>query len=315
MSSETGFGHLKQCPKCTTLIDAQSTLCGTCGYPIVDASPAAHADSTPLRGAEPATSETPEIPFTVSGEIIPAQRAGRTRQSQRVPQWSIPVLGGAAVVAVVAAVVAFGWLHAQSPDAAPAAPGPAATTAIPKPSVMPHASPATPAIVEPPPRQKWQGRRQASWASDGSKTISFELPASDDVPVWMTKVRPQLVVRCVSRTTDVFVALGSAASVEQQTGRHTVQIQIDDDPVIVQQWSDSESSHELFSPDGLLLTRVLADAHRLRFGFTPFNSAPVVVDFTVEGFEELAPLVAKTCGWRLEDDIQERNPVRVARRK
>jgi len=313
--AETGFAHLEQCPKCTALIDAQATYCRSCGYQIVTDPPtAAHADSAPTHGGEPvATNETPEVPFTVSGEIIPPLRAERMRQSQRVPQWSIPVLGGAAVVGLVAAVVAFGWLHAQAPDPAPAAPRPGATPVIPKPpSVMPHASPA---IVEPPPKQKWQGRRQASWASDGSKTISFELQASDDVPVWMAKVRPQLVVRCISRTTDVFVALGSAASVEQQTGRHTVQIQIDDDPVIVQQWSDSESSHELFSPNGLLLTRVLADARRLRFGFTPFNSAPVVVDFTVEGFEELAPLVARTCGWRLEDDIQERNPARVARRK
>jgi hypothetical protein len=177
---------------------------------------------------------------------------------------------------------------------------------------MPHASTA---IVEPAPRQRWLGRRQASWASDGSKTITFELQASDDVPVWMAKVRPQLIVRCVSRTTEVFVALGSAASVEQQSGRHTVQIQFDDDPVIVQQWSDSESSHELFAPDGLLLTRVLADARRLRFGYTPFNAAPVVADFSVEGFDELAPIVAKTCGWRLEDDLQERQPPRVARRK
>jgi len=295
--SEPGFDPLQQCPNCTALIEGDVQTCPSCGHQIaVGASQAAPADS-----------ESPEVPFTVSGELMPAQRAGRTRQSQRVPQWSIPIFGGAAVVGVVAAVIAFGWLHAQAPD-----PPPAAQSAIPKPAAMPHASPT---IVEPAPRQQWQGRRQASWASDGSKTISFELPASDDVPVWMAKVRPQLVVRCVSRTTDVFVALGSAASVEQQTGRHTVQIQIDDDPVIVQQWSDSESSHELFSPDGLLLTRVLADAHRLRFGFTPFNSAPVVVDFTVEGFEELAPLVAKTCGWRLEDDIQERNPSRVARRK
>ena len=47
----------------------------------------------------------------------------------------------------------------------------------------------------------------------------------------MSRVRPQLVVRCVARTTEVFVALGSAASVEKQTGRHTVQIQIDGQPV------------------------------------------------------------------------------------
>jgi hypothetical protein len=237
---------------------------------------------------------------------MPARRAGRTRESHRVPKWSLPVLGGAGLLAAITAVMAFGWLHAESQD--PVSP---ATIVVPKPSAMPHG----PTIVEPPPRQQWLGRRQASWAADGSKTIAFELQASEDVPVWMAKVRPQLVVRCVSRATEVFVVLGSAASVEQQAGRHTVQIQIDEDPVIEQQWSDSESSHELFSPDGLLLTRVLADAHRLRFGFTPFNSAPVVADFSVEGFEELAPLVAKTCGWRLEGEVQERQPARVARRQ
>jgi hypothetical protein len=177
---------------------------------------------------------------------------------------------------------------------------------------MPHASTA---IVEPPPRQKWQGRQQASWASDGTKTITFELQASEDVPVWMAKVRPQLVVRCLSRTTEVFVALGSAASIEQQTGRHTVQIQIDDDPAVMQQWSDSESSHELFSPDGLAMARRLADARLMRFSLSPYYSQPVTAAFTVEGFDQLAPLVARTCGWRLEDDGPEYQPPRVARRK
>jgi hypothetical protein len=303
--SESGIHPLQQCPNCTTLIGADATSCPSCGHQlVVDASPAAPGGSADSPSGGPAaTNERGDVPFTVSGQLMP----GRTRQSHRVPQWSIPVLGAAGVLAVITAAVAFGWLHAQTTD-----PVPAAQTVVPKPSAMPRASTA---IVEPPARQQWLGRRQASWASDGSKTITFELQASEDVTVWMSRVRPQLVVRCVSRTTDVFVALGSAASVEKQTGRHTVQIQIDDDPVIEQQWSDSESSHELFAPDGLLLTRVLADAHRLRFGFTPFNSAPVVADFSVEGFEELAPLVAKTCGWRLEDPIQERQPARVARRK
>jgi hypothetical protein len=122
--------------------------------------------------------------------------------------------------------------------------------------------------------QKWLGRRQATWASDGSKTITFELPAREDVSVWMTRARPQLVVRCLSRTTEVFVSLGSAASVEQQTGVHTVKIEIDDDPAVVQQWTDSVSSQDLFSPDALTLTRRLADAQRMRFSYTPFNAQP-----------------------------------------
>src|SRR5262249_59535913 len=37
-------------------------------------------------------------------------------------------------------------------------------------------------IKESAPRPAWVGRRQATWARDGSKTISFELAALQDVP-------------------------------------------------------------------------------------------------------------------------------------
>jgi hypothetical protein len=149
--------------------------------------------------------------------------------------------------------------------------------------------------------QKWTGRRQAWWASDGSKTIAFELNASNDVAVWMARARPQLVARCVSRVTEVYVSLESPASLEQEAGSHTVRIQIDDEPAVVQQWTDSESGKELFAPDAVELTRRLADAQRMTFGFTPFNASPAVVEFTVQGFNELAPLVASACGWRLDE--------------
>jgi hypothetical protein len=45
--------------------------------------------------------------------------------------------------------------------------------------------------------------------------------------------------------------------------------------------------------------RQLAKGNRLHFGFTPYNAAPATVDFAVQGFDELAGLVAGTCGWRL----------------
>jgi hypothetical protein len=52
----------------------------------------------------------------------------------------------------------------------------------------------------------------------------------------------------------------------------------------------------VFAPDGAQLTERLARAHRLRVGFTPFNSKPVTAEFIVVGFDELAPLVTRTCG-------------------
>ena len=160
---------------------------------------------------------------------------------------------------------------------------------------------AAPEITEPAPLPTWVGRRQAGWARDGSKTITFELRARNEVPVWMTHARPNLVVRCLSHATEVFVETGSAASIEPQDGAHTVRVQVDDGPIEVQQWSDSVSQQELFAPNGLVLARRIARAHRLRFGFTPYNAKPVVADFPVDGFDQLAPLVGRTCGWALDE--------------
>jgi hypothetical protein len=39
----------------------------------------------------------------------------------------------------------------------------------------------------------------------------------------------------------------------------------------------------------------------MRFGFRPYNAAPVTADFLVEGFDRLAGLVASTCGWPMDD--------------
>jgi Type VI secretion system VasI, EvfG, VC_A0118 len=301
--SDPGLSPVQQCPQCTALIEAEATFCRNCGHTVVRDDSIAEESPT---GELPR--EVPEIPPVVpfvdapvaSEALVPAT-IRRARASHPVARWSMPMLGGAGVLAAVTAMLAFGWLHAQTQDTTDVAPAPAARAAA-------------PAIVEPAPAQQWTGRRKAYWATDGTKTIAFELDANNEVPVWMTRVRPQLVVRCVARTTEVYVSLGSPASLEQEAGSHTVRIQIDSDPAVVQHWTDSDSSKELFAPDGVGLTRRLADAERMTFAFTPFNAPPAVVEFTVQGFNELAPLVASTCGWRL-DETQVSQAPRSARLK
>ena len=140
--------------------------------------------------------------------------------------------------------------------------------------------------------------------------ISFELKATHEVPVWMSRVRPVLVVRCLYRATEAFVVIGTSASFEQIDSR-TILLQWDDDPQMVhQQWASSESGQELFSQNGVAFVRQLAHVNRLRFGFTPFNAQPVTVEFAVQGFDQLAGLVASTCGWRLNERT---TPTRSAR--
>lgn len=194
------------------------------------------------------------------------------------------------MLAGVAFVLALGWLRGDAPvrTAAAAAPAaPAATKSV------------APPVIESGPAPTWTGRRTPTWARDGSKTISFQLEATREVPVWMSRVRPVLAVRCLSRATQVFVAIGTSANFEEDAYRRTIRLQWDDGPETAQQWQTSESGQELFAPDGAAFVGQLARGQRLRFGFTPFNAQPVTAEFVVQGFEPLAKLVAGTCGWRL----------------
>jgi hypothetical protein len=204
-------------------------------------------------------------------------------------QTTLIVVGAAGMLAGVAFVLAFGWLRGDAPvQTAVAATPPAAAATKPVASAL-DAGPAP----------AWTGQRTASWAHDGSKTIAFELAATRELPVWMSRVRPMLVVRCLSRATQAFVVIGTSVSFEDDNYRRTIQLQWDDGAETAQQWQTSESGQELFAPDGVAFVRQLIQGHRLRFGFTPFNAQPVTAEFVVQGFEPYARLVAGTCGWRL----------------
>ena len=203
------------------------------------------------------------------------------------------IVGAAGALAGIVLVLALSSLRGDPPlqtaSAASAATAPART--------LPTAP--APVVAESGPAPTWTGPRNATWANDGSKTITFELQAVRDIQAWASRVRPVLVVGCLSRATNTFVVLGTSAKFEDDDFRRTIRVQWDDGPETVQQWEISNSAHELFAPDGVAFVRQLATANRLRFGFTPFNAQPVTAEFAVQGFDRLASLVANTCGWRV----------------
>jgi hypothetical protein len=200
-------------------------------------------------------------------------------------RWLLLGVGAAGLLVTLSIVIAAGSV--SRPLVEPASAG--------QPAPVRSADSVSPVTVEPTLLPTWGGRRQAVWGADGTKTIAFALDAITDVTASTSRTRPQLVVRCVSRTTEVYVVTGPL-SFEPQTGSHTVRIRVDDDPEQSQQWVDSDGSKELFAPDGAEMSNRLARAQRLRVGFTPFNAKPVTAEFIVEGFDQLAPLVARTCG-------------------
>ena len=236
-------------------------------------------------GHEAASGDVPNPPLTDAPTANP--RRGMTR-------WLLLGVSAAGALVTMSFVIASG---VSRPGVEPASAGQAAPVR--------SANSAPPPTVEPTLLPAWSGRRQAVWGYDGTKTITFALDAITDVTA-TSRTRPQLVARCLSRTTEVYIVTGPL-SFEPETGRHTVRIQVDDDPEQSQQWVDSDGSKELFAPDGVEMSNRLARAQRLRVGFTPFNAKPVTAEFIVEGFDQLAPLVARTCGRR-----QPSAPVRAA---
>jgi hypothetical protein len=218
--------------------------------------------------------------------------ASAVRARPAISQLTLILVGAAGLVAGVAFVLLFGWIKGEAPVQTASAASAAATAA-------PATKPASPSVVESSSEPAWIGSRTATWGPDGTKTIAFEVAATHDVTVWMSRARPVLVARCLARKTEVFVVLGTSANYEQDSFNRTVRLQWDDGPEAVQQWQASESAQELFAPDGAAFIGQLAHASRLRFGFKPFNAQPVTVEFAVQGFDQLARLIAGTCGWKL----------------
>jgi hypothetical protein len=210
---------------------------------------------------------------------------------------------------------------ASAPAPAPAPATPASTPApapAPKPATPPASTPApvsTPApaakpVSTPAPAPTapsadlvvdkapgWVIPRRTGFATDGSRTLTLELTALRDLQVAREHIRPVLAVRCLSRRTEVFVALGTSAAIEAGD-TNGVTVQIDDQPPSKQQWLRTDSYRELFAPDGFALARQFVGASLLRFTFTPFQARPVVAEFNVKGFDQHVATLTKPCGWQ-----------------
>ena len=93
------------------------------------------------------------------------------------------------------------------------------------------------------------------------------------VSIWMNQVRPMLIVRCVSKSPEVFVLTGSAIKMEAQTEDHTVSFSFDDEPDRTERWPDSAEHDALFAPDQRRV-RQPADAARGPCGLAIRRTTP-----------------------------------------
>jgi hypothetical protein len=268
--------RMQICPNCANELDDLDIICASCGH-------LANAPTQP-----PASPPVAGVPGW-GPVVVPGVAAAKPKKGSPKIALASAAIGTAAVVLLAAIFI----VRSAGSNAQASAPGAATVTVS-----ATSAGVAVPGRITQPDSTiapKWARTRQSQWATDGSRTIGFEVEAEREVPVYMDRVRPVLAVRCISRQTEVFVVLRSAPSIERGADTHTVRIGLDDQPYVEERWLDSSDMHALFSPDGKEFAARMAAARRLRFGFTPFNALPAVVEFDVHGFDGPLAAMAKVC--------------------
>lgn len=230
----------------------------------------------------------------VAQPAAPAQAALRSEETARVAAPAVAPRRRPVALFVALGAIAIGALAFMSNRGVPAARVAAAQPA----AMVPTRGPAAvvrPAAVR---TQAWSTERRAYWTGSQRHSAAFELAAENSVPIWLSQVRPLLIVRCMSKKTEAFVFTGSALKIEPQTDDHTVNFRFDDETGTTVRWPDSAEHDALFSPDAVAFTQRVMQARTLRFGYTPHNAAPVEAVFRVEGLSALIEPVGKDCGWK-----------------
>jgi hypothetical protein len=263
------------CSHCATELDDRDIICASCGQV---------ANATRTTPAQPVG--IIDIPDAARAVVPPIVAAKEKNGSRNVMLVSAAVGAMATVMFIM-----------RSPGTDTQTNAPVAATALMQATSRGVAEAQRARVTQPESTSApgWRRTHQSQWATDGSRTIGFEVEAERAVAVYMDQVRPLLAVRCISRQTEVFVVLLSAPSIEKGSDTHTVRIALDDEPDIEQQWLESTNMQALFAPEGKALAARMATARHLRFAFKPFNAPAAIVEFDVHGFEGPLAAMSKTC--------------------
>jgi hypothetical protein len=291
-----------ECSRCSRELPPSSTVCVYCGQPQDDdplelefesfdepfsETPLADGPVPPAPGppAPLFSDESPAPMIAAAATGLPATETSAPAEKPRLSRRELATLA----VGVVGSFLIFGLLMARG------AASPISNVKVAPASV---ASPSAPDLVAGAAASGPSWIANPAWVGRARHSVAFELAARNEVQVWMRKVRPVLIVRCMARGTEAFVFTDSAARMEPQDEDHTVRVQFDNEAVVTERWPDSQEHDALFARDGAAFAHRLMQARTLEFGFAPHNAEPVVAQFDVAGLAPLLTPAARQCGWK-----------------
>ena len=171
-------------------------------------------------------------------------------------------------------------------------PGPALPT--------PTSSP--PAPTSPPPAEsgptplpdKWTVNADTSAMDDSPSVTAILVSENEDRVNAYRSASAALIVRCLERKTDVYVAFDAFLG----SGEVSVRTRLDDDKARDASWGVSTDNKAAFAPSAIAFAKQLAKTETFRIRLTPFNESPIEYSFDVRGLDKHLPRIAEACDWK-----------------
>lgn len=218
------------------------------------------------------------------------------------------------VVGVVAVIFGVGCEVAPSSDSAPAQSEPVV-------ELQPDPEP----VVEPPPEPETAWRTtQSTNLLDDSTTVVSVLEATTGTGGMIEPEPIVLVVRCSSNTTDAYINwhdfLGDDDLGNVRSTRKRVTYRFPPVAAQTEMWSVSTDNDSTFVRRAIPFLRRMVESEQLVVQTTPYNEAPSMAVFDLDGALDALTPIAETCNWVLDPELvrqeqAERDRVQQARRR
>ena len=106
---------------------------------------------------------------------------------------------------------------------------------------------------------------------------------------------PELVLRCKTNVTDVYLDWRGPLVANNVTKSLHVGYRLDAEEKVSEPWEVSLDMHAVFSPRAIEFVRELKRAKKVSLELTPYDDRTHVVNYVVEGLESGLELLAKRC--------------------
>ncbi|MCD6364375.1 MAG: hypothetical protein J7M14_00710 [Planctomycetes bacterium] len=145
---------------------------------------------------------------------------------------------------------------------------------------------------------RWEVSKSISKIDD-TPTVVLSLKADNEITGWPVKTyRPTLYIRHKEGYTEVYINTGFSPQPELEYESYTATYRFDKAKAVTRKFGKSTDGEALFWRDSKAVIGMMVSSDKLVFRFTPYNSNPATITFTLTGLSNAIGEIEKVAGWR-----------------